>query len=143
VEDDELQRTNITELIGNGDVQTTVVGSGQEALASIRSQKFDCVLVDLGLPDMSGAELIDQIKKSDGTRRLPVIIYTARDIPNEERARLNKLADSILVKDARSPERLVDETALLLHRNAAALPDRQRKMIENLYERVLDGKKVL
>jgi len=99
--------------------------------------------VDLGLPDMSGAELIDQIKKSDGSRRLPVIIYTARDISREERARLNKLADRIMVKDARSPERLVDETALLLHRKAASLPERQRKMIENLYEGVLEGKRVL
>jgi len=101
------------------------------------------VIVDLGLPDMSAVELIDQIKKSDDCRRVPVIIYTAKDIPNEERARLNKLADRIMVKDARSPERLVDETALLLHRKSAALPERQRKMIENLYEGVLDGKRVL
>jgi len=92
---------------------------------------------------MSGLELIDQIKSSDGLRRLPVIIYTARDIPTDQRARLNKLAEKIVLKDARSPERLVDETALLLHRKAASLPERQRKMIEKLYERVLDGKRVL
>ena len=143
VDDDDVQRTNIAELIGNGDVQTTAVASGHDALASIQSEKFDCVILDLGLPDMSGVELIDQIKKLDDSRRLPVIVYTANDIPNEERARLKKVADRIVVKDAGSPERLVDETALLLHRKAASLPERQRKMIEKLYESVLDGKRVL
>ena len=143
VDDDEVQRTNITGLVGNGDVQTTAVASGQEALASIQSKQFDCMILDLGLPDISGLDLIEQIKKSDTHRRLPIIIYTGREISVEEQSRLKKLAERIVIKDARTPERLVNEAALLLHRKAAQLPEPQRKMIEGLYQRVLDGKKVL
>jgi CheY-like chemotaxis protein len=76
-------------------------------------------------------------------RRLPVVIYTAKDLTVDEHSKLKKLAESVVVKDARSPERLLDETALLLHRNTARLPDRQRKMLEHLHEGVLDGRKVL
>jgi CheY-like chemotaxis protein len=143
VEDDETQRMNITDLVGNTDVETTVVASGQEALLSLENQKFDCLIIDLGLPDISGIDLIEQIKKSETHRRLPIIIYTAKDLPREEQARLRKLAESIVIKDVRSPERLVDETALLLHRNAARLPERQRRMLEHLHEGVLEGKKAL
>ena len=143
VEDDEAQRLNITELIGNGDIETIQVGTGQEALAALGQQQFDCLIIDLGLPDISGLDLIEQIKQSEPHRRLPIIIYTARELPQEERGRLRKLAESIVIKDVRSPERLVDEAALLLHRNAAHLPDRQRRMLENLHERVLEGRKAL
>src|SRR5437773_11780248 len=123
VEDDETQRLNITELIGDSDIETIQVGTGQEALTALGQQQFDCVIIDLGLPDISGLDLIEQIKQSEAHRRLPIIIYTARELPQEERGRLRKLAESIVIKDVRSPERLVDEAALLLHRNAARLPD--------------------
>ena len=143
VEDDEIQTMSIRELIGNGDVKTTVVGTGKDALAAIQSEKYDCMVLDLGLPDMSGAELLEQIKKSGELRALPIIIYTARELLQEEASRLNCLAESILIKDVRSPERLLDETALVLHRNVSRLPDKQRKMLENLHQGMLEGKKVL
>jgi signal transduction histidine kinase/CheY-like chemotaxis protein len=143
VEDDEIQTMSIRELIGNGDVKTTVVASGKDALAALEEDHYDCMVLDLGLPDMSGTELLEQIKNSAGSRSLPVIIYTARELLEEESSKLQNLAESILIKDARSPERLLDETALLLHRNVSRLPERQRKMLEMLHQGVLEGKKVL
>ncbi len=143
VEDDEIQTMSIRELIGNGDVQTTFVGTGREALAAIRSQRYDCMILDLGLPDMPGTELLEQIKRSTTTRSLPILIYTARELVEEESAKLKCLAESILIKDVRSPERLLDEASLLLHRNISKLPERQRRMIETLHHGALEGKKVL
>jgi len=143
VEDDEIQTMSIRELIGNGDVQTKVVSTGKDALAAVHSEQYDCMVLDLGLPDMSGSELLEQIKNSDQTRMLPIIVYTARELLEAETAKLKQLAESILIKDVRSPERLLDETARVLHRNVSKLPERQRKMIEHLYQGVLEGKKVL
>jgi HAMP domain-containing protein/signal transduction histidine kinase/CheY-like chemotaxis protein len=143
VEDDEIQTLAIRELIGNSDVKTTVVGTGRDALAAIQAEHYDCMVLDLGLPDMSGTELLEQIKESSGSRGLPVIIYTAGELMAEESAKLQRLAETILLKDVRSPERLLDETALLLHRNVAKLPERQRKMLETLHHGVLENKKVL
>ena len=143
IEDDEIQQMNIRDLIGNGDVKTTVVATGKEALEALHSGKFDCMVLDLGLPDMSGVELLEKIKNEPQSRSVPIIIYTARDLLQEEEIRLRRLAENIVVKDVRSPERLLDETALLLHRNTAKLPERQRKMLESLHQGVLEGKKVL
>ncbi|MDB6067520.1 MAG: diguanylate cyclase [Pedosphaera sp.] len=143
VEDDEIQQTSITEIIGNSDVHTTMVGSGREALAALAGQKFDCMVLDLGLPDMSGMELLEEVKKRTDGRKLPVIIYTARDLMEDEAQKLKRLAESIVIKDARSPERLLDETALFLHRNVSRLPEKQRRMLEHLHHGVLEGKKVL
>jgi HAMP domain-containing protein/signal transduction histidine kinase/CheY-like chemotaxis protein len=143
VEDDEIQSATIRELIGNGDVKTTVVATGREALAELQQKKYDCMVLDLGLPDMSGVELIEQVKRQAQSKSLPIVIYTAKDLLQEEETRLRVLAESIVIKDVRSPERLLDETALHLHRNAAKLPERQRKMLENLHHAVLEGKKVL
>jgi CheY-like chemotaxis protein len=141
VEDDEVQTMHLRELIGNGDVKTTVVASGNDALQAIQSKKYDCMILDLGLPDMSGVELLEKIKHE--TRSLPVIIYTAKDLQKEEEAKIKQLAETIVIKDARSPERLLDEASLFLHRNTAKLPDKQRKIIETLHHGVLEGKKVL
>jgi len=143
VEDDEIQTMSIRDLIGNGDVHTTVVGTGKEALAAIEAAQYDCMVLDLGLPDMSGTELLEQIKNSNVSRSLPIIVYTARELLQEEAARLKHLAESILIKDVRSPERLLDETSLLLHRNVSKLPDKQRKMLESLHKGALEGRKVL
>ena len=143
VEDDEIQQMSICELIGNGDVKTTVVSTGKDALAALRADKYDCVVLDLGLPDMPGVELIEQIKSEPDSRTIPIVIYTARDLLKEESERLRQLAETIVLKDVRSPERLLDETALLLHRDAAKLPERQRKMLENLHQGVLENKQVL
>src|SRR6185369_3164067 len=132
VEDDEIQTMSIRELIGNGDVKTTVVATGKEALEAIKTGKYDCMVLDLGLPDMPGTELLEQIKNSMAMRSLPIVIYTARELVQEESARLKRLAESILIKDVRSPERLLDETAMLLHRNVSRLPEKQRRMLEML-----------
>ena len=143
VEDDQIQRDNITSLIGNTDVHTTVVTNGKDALAELQREKYDCMVLDLGLPDMSGIELVEEIKNTPDVRKLPIVIYTAKDLSKEEESKLEDLTESILVKDARSPERLLDETALLLHRNTANLPERQRKMLEMFHHGVLENKKVL
>jgi CheY-like chemotaxis protein len=143
VEDDEAQRLHIREIIGNGDVKTTVVGTGKEALEAMQEQNFDCMILDLMLPDMSGAELLEKIRAAESTQSLPVVIYTARDLQPEETAKLESIADSVLVKDVRSPERLLDETTMLLHRDVSRLPDRQRRMLEDFHQRALEGKRVL
>jgi CheY-like chemotaxis protein len=143
VEDDEIQTMSIRDLIGNGDVKTTVVNSGKDALLALQAEKYDCMILDLGLPDMSGAQLLEHIKNSVESRTLPIIIYTAKDLLDEEAAKLKHLAESILIKDVRSPERLLDETALVLHRNVTKLPDRQRKMLESLHQGALEGRRVL
>jgi CheY-like chemotaxis protein len=143
VEDDEIQQMSIRELIGNGDVKTTVVSSGKEALEALQQEKFDCMVVDLLLPDMPGMDLLEQIKNQPESRSIPIVIYTAKELLKEEEVRLRRLAENILLKDVRSPERLLDETALLLHRNTSKLPERQRKMLETLHQGVLVGKKVL
>jgi len=143
IEDDEIQQMSIRDLIGNGDVKTTVVASGREALNALETGKFDCMVLDLGLPDMSGVDLLEKIKNAPQSRSIPIIIYTARDLLREEETKLRRLAENVVVKDVRSPERLLDETALLLHRNASKLPDRQRKMLETLHQGVLENKKVL
>jgi CheY-like chemotaxis protein/HAMP domain-containing protein len=145
VEDDAVQRQSIMELIGNGDVQTAAVGSGAEALAALRAGPVDCMVLDLGLPDMSGFELIRKIREEAGLGGLPIIIYTARELTRKEETELRRLADTIIVKDVKSPERLLDETTLFLHRVQSALPAPKRQMLEQvrLADPVLAGKKVL
>ncbi len=145
VEDDDTQRQSIVELIGNGDVATTAVSTGAEALAAIGSQHYDCMVLDLGLPDMSGFELIEQIKQQPNGEALPIIIYTGKEITKAQETELRRMADTIIVKDVRSPERLLDETALFLHRVQASLPVPKRQILEQLHtsDSLLAGKKVL
>jgi signal transduction histidine kinase/DNA-binding response OmpR family regulator/HAMP domain-containing protein len=145
VEDDENQRKAILELIGNGDVQMVAVPTGDAALNELRSTHFDCMVVDLGLPDMSGFDLLERLKKELGLYDLPVIVYTAKELSSKEETRLRKLAESIIVKDARSPERLLAETGLFLHRASEKLPASKRRMLEEEQrtDPILAGKKVL
>ncbi|HEY9706993.1 MAG TPA: response regulator, partial [Oculatellaceae cyanobacterium] len=145
VEDNETQRHSIVELIGNSDVSTTAVGTGEEALSALRAGHFDCIVLDLGLPDMTGFELIEQIKQDEALSHLPIIIYTGQDLTRAEETELKRIADTIIIKDVRSPERLLDETALFLHRVQANLPQPQQKILEKLHQKdpVLAGKKVL
>ncbi len=145
IEDDENQRLSIVELIGNSDVATTAVSTGSEALQAIQNGQFDCVVLDLGLPDMNGFELIEQIKQSPNGEALPIIVYTARELTRSEDVQLRRIAETIIVKDVRSPERLLDETALFLHRVQANLPAPKRQMLEQLHNSdfQLAGKKVL
>ncbi|KAM3100566.1 response regulator [Phormidesmis sp. 146-35] len=145
IEDDAVQANSIAELIGNGDVQSTTIGTGAEALSRLRSQRFDCVVMDLGLPDMSGFDLIEQIKQESELASLPIIVYTGKELTRPEETRLKRLAETIIIKDVRSPERLLDETALFLHRVQANLPQPKREILEELRQSdpVLAHKKVL
>ncbi|MBN3905644.1 MAG: response regulator [Nostoc sp. NMS1] len=145
VEDDPVQAQSIIELIGNSDVHSTAVGTGAEALLILRSQHFDCMVLDLGLPDMSGFALIEQIKLEPRLLKLPIIVYTGKELSRQEETRLRGLAETIIIKNVRSPERLLDETALFLHRVQANLPPPKRQMLEQLHQNdpVLANRKIL
>jgi HAMP domain-containing protein/CheY-like chemotaxis protein/signal transduction histidine kinase len=146
IEDNEEQRNAIVELIGEGgDVEITGVSSGEEALSAIRERHFDCMVLDLGLPDMSGFEFIERLKNELQVNDIPIVVYTGRELTRKEESDLKRLADAIIVKDVRSPERLLDETALFLHRVEANLPAHKRQILEQLHESdpVLAGKMAL
>jgi signal transduction histidine kinase/DNA-binding response OmpR family regulator/HAMP domain-containing protein len=133
VEDDEAQQRSIAELIGDGDVVTTAVTTGEDALLALQRESFDCMVLDLGLPDMTGFQLITRVKGEIGLRKLPTIVYTGKQLSKREEAELRRMAESVVIKDAQSPERLLDETALFLHRVTARLPESKRKMLEQLH----------
>jgi CheY-like chemotaxis protein len=146
VEDDAEQRSAIVELVGAGDdVDITAVGSSDEALALLGERNFDCMVLDLKLPKTSGFKLLEQLKKDPRHSRLPVIVYTGKELTRNEETRLKKYAETIIVKDARSPERLLDETSLFLHRVEARLPQAKRRMLEQLHgaEAIFKEKKIL
>jgi CheY-like chemotaxis protein/signal transduction histidine kinase/HAMP domain-containing protein len=145
VEDDENQRKSIVELVGDEDVEIVAVASAQEALDQLARQSFDCVVLDLGLRDMSGFTLLETIKTNPAMQDLPIIIYTGKELTQTEETQLKRYAETIIVKDARSPERLLDETALFLHRVESKLPEQKRRMLEQLHsaEAVFAGKHVL
>jgi len=145
VEDDETQRHSIVELIGNNDVCTTAVGTGTAALLALKAGQFDCVVLDLGLPDMTGFELLEQLKQEVSLKHLPIIVYTGKELTRAEETELKRIAETIIIKDVRSPERLLDETALFLHRVQANLPQPKRQMLEQLHQldTILAAKQVL
>ncbi|MEX0272214.1 response regulator [Leptolyngbyaceae cyanobacterium UHCC 1019] len=145
VEDDDAQRQSIVDLIGDGDVKITAVGTAAETLTAIRSERFDCLVLDLLLPDAKNFELLEQIKREPNLGRLPIVIYTGKELTTQEEVELRRLSDTLILKDARSPERLLDETTLFLHRIQANLPSRQRTILEQLRrsDPILTGKKVL
>jgi HAMP domain-containing protein/CheY-like chemotaxis protein/signal transduction histidine kinase len=145
VDDEPAQRESIIALIGDSDIHIMAVDTGQAALDALREQHFDCMVLDLTLPDISGFELLDIIGKNESLRDLPVVINTAKDLNRKEVAKLKRYAKTIVIKDARSPERLLDETALFLHRSQASLPEAQRRMLEEIHaaEGGLAGRKVL
>ena len=145
VEDDDTQRKSIVELIGDEDVEIVAVGTGAEALEALEKAPFDCVVVDLKLPDIDGKDLIAAIHQKSPTRWLPVIVYTGRELTEAESHELQGRADSIIIKDVRSPERLLDETALFLHRVESDLPEHKRRILRSLeqHDPQLRGRKVL
>ena len=145
IEDDPVQRASLVELIGNGDVKSTAVGSAGEAFTAMDGTRFDCVVLDLGLPDKNGLELIREIQTRYGQHAPPVIVYTGKDLSREEETELRMISESIVIKNVRSPERLLDETALFLHRVQVKLPESKRRMIEEGQKSgsVLSGRKVL
>jgi signal transduction histidine kinase/DNA-binding response OmpR family regulator/HAMP domain-containing protein len=144
VEGDETQRDNIVELTADREVQTQAVATGSAALEALKAEPFDCMVLDLVLPDMTGFDLIEKIRH-DLEREIPTIIYTARDLTQQEEIELKRLADTTLVKDVKSPEQLLEETTLFLHQVQAHLPARQREMLEQvrLVDPALASKQVL
>ncbi len=145
VEDDDVQRKAMVELIGNGDVHTTEAASGEEAFAILKDHDFDCIILDLGLPDMTGVEFLTRMKEEDTITEIPIIVYTGKDLTHEEEATISEYAEKVIIKGVKSAEKLMDETALFLHRVEADLPEEKRKMIRVLHDResVFKNKKIL
>jgi CheY-like chemotaxis protein/signal transduction histidine kinase/HAMP domain-containing protein len=145
VEDDPAEQLSIQELLGYDDIDVETAASGNQALAAIADQSFDCVVLDLRLPDMSGFEILECIRDTPSLSELPVVVFTGKDLSPDEDARLRMLARSVVVKDVESPERLLDETALFLHRIVTDLPPEKQKMLDRLHhsDEALVGKKVL
>jgi HAMP domain-containing protein/signal transduction histidine kinase/CheY-like chemotaxis protein len=145
VEDDDIERQSIMELLGYQDIEMMAVANGAMALDAMREQHFDCVVLDLRLPDMSGFELLERVHSEPTLADVPVVVFTGKDLTVEEQAQLKAMAKSIVLKDVQSPERLLDETALFLHRVISDLPPAKQAMLERLHgsNEVLQGRKVL
>ena len=145
VEDDPRQRESIRQLLSTGDVQITAVASARDALTHLRTTTFDCMVVDFNLPDLSGYDLLEKMSQQEEVAFPPVIVYTGRALTREEEQRLRRYSKSIIIKDARSPERLLDEVTLFLHQVEAKLPPEHQKMLKAARDResILDGRRVL
>ena len=146
VDDESAQRQALTELLGDGeDINVTAVGSSEEALAELEQGPYDCMVLDLKLPDMQGFQLLERVKSDERFSKVPVIIYTAKQLTRKEETALRRYAETIVVKDVNSPERLLDETTLFLHRVESRLPAEKRKLLQQLHsaDAVFEGKKVL
>ncbi len=145
VEDNEIQRQAILELVADSDVDVVAVATGAAALEQLRSRPFDCMVMDIGLPDMDGFALIEEIKKDPDVRGVPIVVYTCKELTTKEESQLREVARTIIIKDVRSPERLLDETSLFLHRVQKHMPEHKRKMLEQLHksDALLMGKKIL
>ena len=145
VEDDPAEQLSVGELLGHEDVEIVTAATGAAALQHLKDGEFDCVVLDLKLPDMSGFELLTEIQRDTRLRETPIIVFTGRELSEEEETELKHKAKSIVLKGVRSPERLLDETALFLHRVIADLPQSKQRMIETLHEsdEPLIGRKVL
>jgi HAMP domain-containing protein/signal transduction histidine kinase/DNA-binding response OmpR family regulator len=145
VEDNEVEQKSISELLGHTDVEISTAGTGGEALEALRQQAFDCAVVDLRLPDMSGLEVLEKLKQERALSDLPVVVFTGKELSAEEEAQLRTLARSVVVKGVESPERLLDETSLFLHRVVSDLPAEKQRMLDRLHasDEDLVGKAVL
>ncbi|MGO7104644.1 response regulator, partial [Rhizobium johnstonii] len=133
VEDNEAERLSVTALLGHDDIDITSVGSGSEALAALRQNSADCVVLDLSLPDMSGFDVLEQMRDDAEIGEVPVVVFTGRELSAEEDAALHSMARSVVVKGVESPERLLDETALFLHRVVADLPAAKQATLQELH----------
>jgi CheY-like chemotaxis protein len=144
-EDNEAERFGVTELLSHPDIEIETVDSGRGALDKLREGHFDCMVLDLRLPDMTGFEVLEEMQKDAALADLPVVVFTGRDLSPEEDTQLHTMARSIVVKGAASPERLFDETALFLHQVAADLPADKQRLLERLHasDEMLAGRTVL
>ncbi|MET0267626.1 MAG: response regulator, partial [Duganella sp.] len=145
VEDDDRQRDSVVQLISDDDVDIVAVGSGEEALALLRTTVYDCMIIDLKLPDMQGNELLQKMADEQLAAFPPVIVYTGRNLSRAEEADLHKYSRSIIIKGARSPERLLDEVTLFLHKVEADLSSERQTMLRTVRsrDRVFEGRRIL
>jgi HAMP domain-containing protein/CheY-like chemotaxis protein len=145
VEDNPAERLSIAELLRHDDIDIVTAGAGGDALRMLREEPFDCMVLDLRLPDMSGFEVLEHIRNEEALGDLPVVVFTGKELSPEEDVQLHTIARSVVVKGVESPERLLDETALFLHRVVADLPPEKQEMLERLHRSDDDllGKKVL
>ncbi|MCP4994005.1 MAG: response regulator, partial [Gammaproteobacteria bacterium] len=144
VEDNDIERESIVELIGGEDIEIDAVATGAEALTALKARSYDCMVLDLKLPDMTGFTLLKKMQEKK-VSPTPVIVYTGKELTRREETQLKKTADSIIIKGARSPERLLDETALFLHRIQSQLSETKREMMHraHMHDPVLMEKKAL
>jgi CheY-like chemotaxis protein len=145
VEDNPAEQMSITELLGHDDIEIITSSTGAGALETLRENPCDCVVLDLRLPDMTGFEVLEHIREDGSLSDVPVVVFTGRELSAEEDARLHMLARSVVVKGVESPERLLDETSLFLHRVFSELPAEKQRMLERLHRSDDDlvGKSVL
>ncbi len=145
IEDDDDMRKAIVELIDDEDISITSISTGRQAIDQMKKDDFDCIILDLGLKDMSGFDLLKKFGKKGSTDSIPVIIYTGRELSREDEETLSKYSDSIIIKGAKSPERLLAETTLFLHRVESNLPEEKQKMLKVVHhkEDIMKEKKVL
>jgi CheY-like chemotaxis protein len=131
VEDDEVQRSSITELLKAADVNVTAVPTGEAALAALKKSHFDCVVLDLSLPDMAGFDVLKRMRRQQKHQNLPVVIYTSKDLTKQEETQLKRYAATIITKSASSSEQLLDDTALFLHRVVEKMPEPARRVVHS------------
>jgi CheY-like chemotaxis protein len=145
VEDNEIERQSIVDLLQHEGVEIDTAGTGAEALEALRNSKFDCLIIDLRLPDISGFELMETIREDPDLRELPIVVCTGKDLTESDSIQLARMAESVVLKDVQTPERLLDEVSLFLHLVAADLPANKQQMLERLRQsdEALIGKKVL
>ena len=145
VEDDQVQRESLQSLLRTGDVETVGVGTAADCQNLLRETTFDCMVLDLSLPDASGFSLLETLSREDAYSFPPAIVYTGRDLSSDEEQRLRKYSQSIIIKGAKSPERLLDEVTLFLHQVVAELPAEQQRMLEKARSRdaALEGRRIL
>ena len=134
VEDNENQRKGIVKLVGNGDVHIDEAATGEETIRALKSKKYDCVILDLGLPDMTGFQLLKRLEAMEAVAIPPVIVYTGRELTREEEAELSEYAESIIIKGVGSEDRLLDESSLFLHRVVGKMPKKKQKIITDLHD---------
>jgi CheY-like chemotaxis protein len=145
VEDNPAEQLSIRELLGYEDIDVTVADTGERALELMSDSSFDCVVLDLRLPDMTGFDVLERLRDMPMLKDLPVIVFTGKELSPEEDSRLHSLARSVVVKGVESPERLLDETSLFLHRVVVNLPPEKQRLLDRLHrsDEALVGKKVL
>jgi len=145
VEDNEIERQSIIELLGYEDIEIVTVATGGEAIDALTHSAFDCMVLDLRLPDMTGFALLERLQADPALADVPVVIFTGKELTATEQAQLRSMAKSVVLKDVESPERLLDETALFLHRIIADLPREKQAMLERIHgsNKLLRGRKAL